>query len=251
MNRNEIPPAAPDWAPLLFPAGTTGPAAAVNLEAEALALRAAHPDRLPGEGPNPMLSVEFFQSFLAGVHRRMGVAWSYGGWMEDRRFLWRGSYMEGTGGFTHLGVDFHVARGNPVGAVPGRVVLVDDDGDQDGGWGCRVFLRPDSRAIGDVVLIYAHLQNPACQPGRRTKAGEVLAEVGGPPWNGNWAPHLHVQAVAWPLFEELLRDRFQELDGYGPLPELERLKRDYPDPLPLLSAAAAAHGPAETEGGRP
>lgn len=73
---------------------------------------------------------------------------------------------------------------------PAQVILVDYDPDRDGGWGTRVFL-----ASGGPVFVYAHLQNVGVRPGQALDPGAVFAEVGGPPDNGNWHPHLHVQAI--------------------------------------------------------
>ena len=71
-------------------------------------------------------------------------------------------------------------------------MLVDDDRDRDGGWG------------------------PRYEPGEALVPGTVFAAVGGPPYNGNWYAHLHVQAIRESLFRQILLERFHELDGYGP-----------------------------------
>jgi hypothetical protein len=65
----------------------------------------------------------------------------------------------------------------------------------------------------------------------RAAAGTIPAEVGGPPHNGNWHPHLHIQAVREPYFQEVLVERFNELDGYGSSAEKSLLRREFPDPL--------------------
>lgn len=222
---------------MLFP-GLAGTVCRIDLDEEARAAVDRGRCPLPSDRINPFLNPDRCAALLAEVHQALGASWSYGGWLEDRHFLWRGSYLENTGNFIHLGVDFNVPQGTPVGGAPGRVFLVDDDGDADGGWGGRLFLRPSGPAGAGTVLIYAHLQNVRCQPGDLVEPGQILAETGGPPGNGNWHPHLHVQAIRQPLFEEILRDRFDELDGYGHPDDLPRLARDYPDPLPVLAGAA-------------
>ena len=110
-------------------------------------------------------------------------------------------------------------------------MLVDDDQDTDGGWGIRVLVKPTSPRRARIVQIYAHLQAVRVQPGDRLVAGSVFAEVGGPPHNGNWHPHLHVQAIREAHFQEVLVERFREMDGYGHQDDLAKLRRDFPDPL--------------------
>lgn len=215
-----------------LPGPRTGP---VDLEAESVRWREAHRGDFPAGGPNPLLDPRICQGFIDGVHRGLGLDWSYGGYLEDRSRLWAGSYMDAVGNYLHLGVDFHVPVGTPVAApVAATVMMVDDDHDTDGGWGIRVFVQPSAPALSGVVLVFAHLRGVRCPVGTVLAPGTVLAEVGGPPSNGNWPPHLHIQAVAKPYFEEILLDRFQELDGYGPADQREKLARLFPDPLALL-----------------
>jgi len=213
----------------MFPGLRGSKSCYVNLDSEAVRLSAEHPELFAGGG-NPLLDPAVSQRMMDEIHHREGVVWSYGGYLEDRRHLLRGCYLEATGNFLHLGVDCTVPQGTQVAAgFAATVILVDDDQDRDGGWGPRVFL-----AFGGLVLIYAHLQNVAVSPGQELASGAVLAEVGGPPHNGNWHPHLHVQAIRAGLFQEVLVERFQELDGYGPPAARAALQKDFPDPRPYL-----------------
>jgi murein DD-endopeptidase MepM/ murein hydrolase activator NlpD len=212
----------------MFPGFDHLPHCGVNLEDEAIRWSAAHPEF--ASDPNPLLDPAVCQRMVDELHRRLGVAWSHGGYLENRRRLWRGSYLEARGTFLHLGVDLNVPQGTGVAAsFPARVFLVDHDPDRDGGWGTRVFLASEG-----LIFIYAHLQNPSVGPGRALAPGDVFAEVGGPPENGNWMPHLHVQAIRSGLFHEILLERFGEIDGYGHPDDREELAHDFPDPGPWL-----------------
>lgn len=211
---------------MLFPAFDKKPFARINLDEEAA--------RWPSSGPNPLLDPATCDRMVAEVHQRKGVAWSYGGYLEDRRRLWRGSYLEKTGAFIHLGVDFNVPAGTElVSGHSATVLLVDDDGDRDGGWGTRMIIEP-AIAGHDIYLIYAHIQNVRFQAGDEIDAGDVLGEVGGPPDNGNWYPHLHVQSVLPEYFDQVMLDNFEQLDGYGRAEDIETLRRRFPDPLQFL-----------------
>jgi murein DD-endopeptidase MepM/ murein hydrolase activator NlpD len=213
----------------MFPEFDCQPHCRVNLDDEAARWGAQHPD-LFATGPNPLLDPATCQRMVDELHRRLSVVWSHGGYLENRRRLWRGSYLEARATFLHLGVDINVPQGTRVAAsFPARVVLVDHDPDRDGGWGARVFLASEG-----PLFIYAHLQNSRVEPGDAIDPGNVFAEVGGPPDNGNWYPHLHVQAIRPGLFHEILLERFHELDGYGHPDDRETLAYDFPDPGPWM-----------------
>ena len=207
----------------------------INIDEEAVRWIASHPS---GDAPlarNPLLDPAICQQMIDECHRRLNAVWSYGGYLEDRRHVWSGSYLHRSGYYIHLGVDFNVPQGTEVvSEFDADIIIVDDDRDEDGGWGQRIITRPkpDSR---DVILIYSHLQNISVKPGLCLPAGTVLAEVGGPPHNGNWYPHLHVQAMRRTLFYDILLDRFQELDGYGHPDKLNEWKTSFPNPLAIVN----------------
>ncbi len=223
----------------LFPTLAGKTFARVNIDRESDAWIKDY-EKKHGESPrSPLLDPMLCQQFLEEVHRKRGVYWSYGGYLEDRSCIWRGSYLQKSGGFIHLGVDFNVPQGTPVYTqYDASVMVVDNDGDLDGGWGHRIFLRPnlpmDESQFPASVFIYAHLQNVVVEPGSRIKAGTVLAEVGGPPHNGNWAPHLHVQALRYDNFARILTEEFEDLDGYGHSDHLAELAHVFPNPLPAM-----------------
>jgi murein DD-endopeptidase MepM/ murein hydrolase activator NlpD len=226
----------------LFPALARARFAEVDMDAEFMAWRACSPEAAgaPLEaGPTP----EVLERILDWVHRRHRAEHSFGGYLEDRRHLLHGTYLDATGGYLHLGVDVNVPQGTEVAAgVAARVALVDDDHDRDGGWGCRVFLAPTDGLASDVILLYAHLQNVRVAPGDGLEAETVIAEVGGPPDNGNWHPHLHLQAVAKPFFVTVLAEHFDTLDGYGHPDSLALLRAHFPNPLTFLEDVAAGTG---------
>lgn len=196
----------------------------VNLDAEAKRF---------GEG-GPFLQPSGHQRMIEAFHARLGVAWSYGGYMEDRSTLWKGSYLEQDQAFLHLGVDINVPSGTIVAAsVEAEVLRIDDDRDENIGWGPRVMLRPRDRNV--PVLVYAHLgRNVCCNVGDLLQPAQVFAEVGSPPTNGNVFPHVHVQAVTRAYFRKLLTEDFVGFDGYCPLQEEGVARKKFPDPVPFI-----------------
>lgn len=224
---------------MLFPTLVGQKFRELNLDREAVPWIEDYERQWGPAARSPLLDPSLGTRFLRQLHDRYGIQWSYGGYMEDRRHLWRGGYMEGSGNFIHLGVDFHVPQGTPlITEYDASVVLVDHDGDLDGGWGHRIFLKPifpaDAYRFPPLLLIYAHLQNVIPSPGQDLPAGTVLAEVGGPPSNGNWHPHLHIQALRHDLFARILVEGFENLDGYGHPDRRTEYADLFPNPLDLL-----------------
>jgi len=186
---------------------------------------------------NPLLDPQICQQMIEHINGKYQVNWTYGGYLEDRTFLWRNSYLEQDSKFIHLGVDYNIPAGTPVTAPSGCQVLeIDDDHDLEGGWGPRVIVELcDPRCSGNI-LVFAHLGNIECVVGQRLTAGERFAVVGAPPTNGNWFPHLHLQAVEPSYFRALQSGGLGDLDGYGHLADIAKLSLNFPDPSLILSS---------------
>ncbi len=175
------------------------------------------------------------ERMVLDVHKQYGIDFSYGGWMEDRSFLWHGSYLDVEQAFIHLGIDLNVPAGTPVSIdFDAVVVRVDDDFPEDGGWGPRVIVR---HGKAPVYMIYAHLdRRMRCKVGDKLKKGAVFAKVGKAPYNGNWFPHLHVQTVSKDYFAELEKnDAWADLDGYGKAKDVRKNAVRFTDPMQYIS----------------
>lgn len=178
--------------------------------------------------PNPLLDPVCCAAMVRAAHIARHLDCSYGGWLEDRRDLWRGSYLDVQGTYQHLGVDFNVPVGTRVAAShAAHVILVDSDVPEEGGWGTRIILLPHDRRV--PRLIYAHLDpKTSLRTGDRVMPGDELARVGESPENGGWFPHLHVQCIAGD-------PNLLTLDGYGHERDVARWSGICPDPLPYLT----------------
>lgn len=219
----------------LFPELSYDQVAVINLDQESKGVRDKYANRFGTTGTNPFLKADACGELVEQLHRRDNVSWSYGGYMENRCHLLAGSYLEKRGNFLHLGIDFSVPAGTAVATTyPGKVLLSDDDRDLEHGWGPRLVIGPTEGSLSDLVFIYAHLHSPKVTVGQQIAAGTVLASVGAPPYNGQWWPHLHLQAMRRSLFEEYLQRDINLLDGYGLLSQETQLRADYPDPIPLI-----------------
>ena len=168
---------------------------------------------------NPFLDPDYCKDWVRQLHKRDGIDFSSGGYLEDRSFLWRGHYMK-HGHMWHLGTDYNVPAGTPV-ALPCPGVLLSSkvDPDQNGGWGGKlIFLLKRERVWR--CMIFGHLDKIVNEV-REYKAGEIIGEVAEKEKNGNWFPHLHIQSVGSNKNPELV-------DGYGPI--YAEIGIDFPRP---------------------
>ncbi len=184
--------------------------------------------------PNPLLDPDICRQMVEEMHTRQGIDFSYGGWLEDRSELWRGSYLDENKTHLHLGVDFNVPAGTSVSADhEAEVLYVDTDFPADGGWGNRVIMRLMGKS---EILIYAHLDNTVlCKTGDVLSPQDIFAKVGIPPQNGGWFPHLHVQCVEPSYFEKIVAEGLEKLDGYGSIQEIAELALRFKDPMTFVS----------------
>ncbi|MFN5063075.1 MAG: peptidoglycan DD-metalloendopeptidase family protein [Pseudomonadota bacterium] len=184
---------------------------------------------------NALLVPTHTQALIDNLQARNGATWSYGGYLEDRSCLLRGSYLDATGGYIHLGIDINVPPGVRV-VAPFNATIVNmfNDGDEPQGWGLRLILRPADTYLSYLVL--GHVAGASVKVGDYVTAGEEIAHIAAPPFNGNWFPHLHIQQIASDVATIYERDNYDTLDGYGHPSELEKLQRDYPDPSWLVVA---------------
>ena len=216
---------------MLFPEFENKVSGYVNLDTEA---RQWMQQRSLPVDPNPLLDPDTCQQMVSDVHKKYSLDFSYGGWLEDRSFLWKGSYLDETGGYIHLGVDFNVPEYTKVAAsFDAEVVRIDDDYPIEGGWGNRIIVK---HAQLPLYFIYAHLdEENMCQVGDKLIKNQVFAKIGKTPFNGKWFPHLHLQTINAPFYEELLRtNALDSLDGYGAVTDIAKNAALFKDPLPFV-----------------
>ena len=157
---------------------------------------------------------------------------SYGGWMENRESLFKGTYMDADRRYIHLGVDINAAAGTPV-CFPysAEVIAVSTSNDNEVGWGTRVDLKHPHLPL---VFLIGHLDpHVAITAGQAFKACAALGAIGAPAVNGNVDPHLHLQAMDLTLYRQLCAA--SDLDGYGQVRHAALLPNLFPDPLRALS----------------
>ncbi len=135
---------------------------------------------------------------------------SYGGWMENRSFMWSGTYMDKDRKYIHLGVDIAVNKGNLV-TLPFDAKVIDllFDEDTSVGWGTRVIVKPKGNFTS--YILFAHLADEInFKLGSELKKGSTIGKIGSWPKNGNVFEHLHLQAIERIFFETM---QLSNLDG--------------------------------------
>jgi len=171
--------------------------------------------------------------FLDKIARKYRVETTLGGYFEDRRHLWRGSYLNPESA-VHLAIDVNLPAGTPVACrYPSTLEKVIRDPDQDGGWGTVAVFRLE-KPLGDMThFLYAHL-DPAVtvSPGQRVRPGQTVGHIGRPDVNGGWYEHLHVQGLSRQAWERTKGD-IRLFDGYGT--DSAAMRQDFPDPFILIA----------------
>ncbi len=174
-------------------------------------------ERLPVDSldKSPAIDPEWCRGMMESLHAELGVDFTFGGYMEDRSKLWKGHYHK-PDQMMHLGIDYNVPADVPVYTpVGGRVVLLEEDPDQGGGWGSRLILKVNE----NLFVIFAHLYQVHGLLGRNIGKGEPIGLVAPSDKNGGWYPHLHVQCM---------RKYDRAADGYGA--NSPQTVHDFPDP---------------------
>jgi len=148
------------------------------------------------------------------LHKKNKTDYSYGGLFEDRSNIWKGSYLQPTNSFIHLGIDYNVPIGTsvalPVNAKVENIVI---DPNQNGGWGAGVKFKIEGTKH---YMIYAHLTHKLkLKIGDNISSGEIVAKTGKMTENGGWYPHLHLQ-IFTNKFDDLYMNDIDRMDGYLP-----------------------------------
>lgn len=169
------------------------------------------------------------QKLIDEAHQQFNIDFSYGGYLENRAILLRDSYLP-PDGMIHLGIDFNVPAGTPIGMpASGRCVFAVHDKDQIGGWGGRVDFCNDD--LG-VYFILGHLDPMAAlhTQGVWLGKGITVGFIGNRNVNGGWFPHLHLQVVSKAEYER--HSDPMQIDGYGRMSA--DLRERYPNPEILV-----------------
>ena len=150
---------------------------------------------------------EPFGRRLFDLIKRSGASVGVGGYDEARVIYASDAFASGAvtdeRRTVHLGIDLTLPAGSPVHAPLDGIVHGFEDADARLDYGPVVVLRHEVDGVpGDEPVafftLYGHLSRRSLQGlavGQPIKAGQRFAEIGAPPENGDWWPHLHFQVI--------------------------------------------------------
>tara|TARA_R110000851_G_scaffold207537_2_gene359731 strand:- start:124157 stop:127159 length:3003 start_codon:yes stop_codon:yes gene_type:complete len=124
------------------------------------------------------------------------------GYLETRPFYTTEAFKsEGNDGpqyrTVHLGTDFWVPAETPVHAPFDGIVKIIHHNNYDKDYGPMLILEHTFES-GKFYSLYGHLTLTSLKilkVGQSVKQGDLIAYIGAPNENGNWAPHLHFQLI--------------------------------------------------------
>lgn len=172
----------------------------INCGGTALVLDLARGSMMLGE-PLSGLAVDRFGQLINKTCADAGAGFAYGRWAERREVYGNDLFASsGTDAMrdVHLGVDVFCASGNAVHAPLAGAVHIKANNAQELDYGPMLILEHEIGAGHSFFSLYGHLSSGSVadiEPGLQVKAGEKIAEIGAPPENGNWPPHLHFQLI--------------------------------------------------------
>ncbi|MFC7356490.1 aminotransferase class III-fold pyridoxal phosphate-dependent enzyme [Jejudonia soesokkakensis] len=124
------------------------------------------------------------------------------GYLETRPFYTTDAFKsEGNNGpqyrTVHLGTDFWVGSQTPVHAPFDGVIKIAHHNNYDKDYGPMLILEHTFEE-NIFYTLYGHLTLSTLEMmhvGKQVKQGDLIAYIGAPHENGNWAPHLHFQVI--------------------------------------------------------
>lgn len=172
----------------------------------------------------------FLQSYLAKNDAKV----AYGGYLEQRPLYDRSDYFQATDPKDkrniHLGIDLWCDEGTEVLSPLEGEIHSFKRNENFGDYGPTIILK---HKIGEHTFhtLYGHLSLASLEGkevGQKVGAGEVIANLGNPDVNGDYAPHLHFQIVID------MEGKEGDYAGVGSQNTLDFYKNNCPDPNLLL-----------------
>lgn len=180
-------------------------------------------------------SSEGFSYFMKRFLENSGAEIAYGGYNERRKLYRRSGLFtaaedEELNRNIHLGIDIWAESGTNVLAVLDGKIHSFKDNAAFGDYGPTIILE---HTFSDTTFytLYGHLSRKSLRSlvrGRKVSKGEVIAQLGAPFENGDYAPHLHFQVMME------LQGRAGDFPGVTSPKELDHYLATCPDPDLLL-----------------
>ena len=192
-------------------------------------LSAKHTDQLDLD----LTDSEKFEEFVENHLSKNKAKVAFGGYMETRNLYKRSETFNQKNieeRNIHIGLDLWIKAGTSVlSALDGKIHSFQNNISL-GDYGPTLILEHE---IEDVTFytLYGHLSLESLENkrvGQLVKEGENIAELGKPPVNGDYAPHLHFQII------KNIQNKKGDYPGVCSLKEVDFFKENCPDPNLLL-----------------
>ncbi|MBF8456411.1 peptidoglycan DD-metalloendopeptidase family protein [Kaistella sp. G5-32] len=192
-------------------------------------LSASHTDELDLNLTDSEKFEEFVENHL--VKNKAKVA--FGGYLEQRNLYKRSTTFNDHNTEErniHIGLDLWIKAGTSVlSALNGKIHSFQNNNSL-GDYGPTIILEHEIEGVVFYTL-YGHLSLESLEgkvEGQVVEKGQKIAELGKPPINGDYAPHLHLQII------KNIEDKKGDYPGVCSSKELDFYKENCPDPNLLL-----------------
>ena len=176
---------------------------------------------------------KIFEEFVEDHLSKNNAEVAFGGYLEKRNLYRRSENFKNENideRNIHIGLDLWIKAGTSIlSALDGKIHSFQNN-TLHGDYGPTIIVE---HQIEDCTFytLYGHLSLGSLdgkQEGQMVKKGEKIAELGKPPINGDYAPHLHFQII------KDLENKKGDYPGVCSLKDLEFYKENCPDPNLLL-----------------
>lgn len=145
-------------------------------------------------------NLEAFEKYLNSVYQMNNANIAYGGYTEKRNLYRKSAVFKQTTEKerdTHIGLDIWIKENTPILAAYDGEIHSFKNNDSHGNYGPTIILKHNINGFVFHTL-YGHLSVESLvglSIGKKVSQGEIIAALGTPEVNGNYAPHLHFQII--------------------------------------------------------
>lgn len=180
-----------------------------------------------------LTNAQLFETFVENHLQANDAKIAFGGYLEKRNLYKRSAVFNNTNieeRDIHIGLDLWTKGGTNVLAALDGAIHSFQNNDALGDYGPTIIIQ---HTINHCIFytLYGHLSLDSLndkQIGQTVKKGEIIAQLGVAPINGDYAPHLHFQIIAD------LEGKKGDYPGVCAKKDLSFYKSNCPDPNLLL-----------------
>ena len=148
------------------------------------------------------LLVDEFSDLIERKLQKNKTDFAFGRWAENRGIysndLFDSNENDKEKRSIHMGVDVFCEHRTKIFSPLDGVVHIKGNNKAELDYGPLIIMRHKDHEGNYFYTLYGHLDSQSMKNinmGDKIKAGQLIAEVGAPPENGNWPPHLHFQLI--------------------------------------------------------